>query len=79
MPIFRALIFFLVAFHASLLWGRGYMKPVYPVSFEPLQTIPLAFWIAREYGPQALKSKPTKKEKAVSLLDQAFGIKPSDD
>lgn len=55
------------------------MKPPSPVSFEPLQTIPLAFWISREYGPQALKPKPTRRDKAVATLDEAFTLKSSDD
>lgn len=79
MSIYNAVICSLIALNACMLWGRGYMKPASPVSFEPLQTIPLAFWIAREYGPQALKPKPTKKEKAISALDQALGLRPSGD
>ena len=55
------------------------MKPASPVSFEPLQTMHLAFWLAREYGPQALKPKPTKRDKAALALDQAIGMKPTDD
>lgn len=54
------------------------MKPPSPVEFETVQTIPLAFWIAREYGPLALKPKPTKREKAALELDQVFGIQTSE-
>ena len=55
------------------------MKPTSPVSFEPLQTMHLAFWLAREYGPQALKPKPTKREKAALALDQVLGLNATDE
>ena len=62
-----------------MLWGRAYMKPASPVSFEPLQTMHLAFWLAREYGPKALKPKSTKRDKAALALDQAIGINATDE
>ncbi len=77
--IFSAVICSLIALNACMLWGRAYMKPASPVSFEPLQTMPLAFWLAREYGPQAIKPKPTRREKAALALDQAIWINATDD
>ena len=74
MSIYNAVICSLLAFNACLLWGRGYMKPVSPVSFEPLQTMPVAFWLAREYSPQAIQRQPNKREKAALALDRAFGL-----
>jgi hypothetical protein len=79
MSIYNAVICSLIALNACMLWGRAYMKPTSPVSFEPLQTMHLAFWLAREYGPQALKPKPTKREKAALALDQVLGLNATDE
>lgn len=77
--ILSAVICSLIALNACILWGRTYMKPPSPVSFEPLQTVHLAFWLAREYGPQAIKPKPSRRENAALALDQAIGLNATDE
>jgi hypothetical protein len=40
-----------------------------PVSFETIHTIPVAFWISREYGPKALIKKPNRVQRAAIIMD----------
>jgi hypothetical protein len=49
-------------------------KPPSPVSFESNHPIPLAFWIASEYGAKALHPRPSRKQRAAIALDQLLGV-----
>jgi hypothetical protein len=45
-----------------------------PVTFETNPPVPVAFWIAREYGSIALQPKPSRKQKTALALDQLFNF-----
>jgi hypothetical protein len=74
MSIYTAIIASLLALNSCLLWGKMTMKPPSPVSFESNHPIPLAFWIASEYGANALHPRPSRKQRAAIALDQLIGI-----
>jgi len=74
MSIFTKILCSLLALNSCLLWGRMTTKAASPVPFETNHPAPLAFWIAREYGANALQPKPSRKQKTALALDQLFGI-----
>lgn len=74
MSIYTAILSSLLALNSCFLWAKMTSKAPSPVSFETNHPAPLAFWIAREYGPIALHPRPNRKQRAAIALDQFFGI-----
>jgi hypothetical protein len=77
MSVYAAILSSLLALNSSLLWAKMTSKAPSPVSFETNHPVPLAFWIAREYGAIALHPRPSRKQRAAIALDQFFGIDQS--
>ena len=74
MSIYTAILASLLALNSCLLWAKMTSQGPSPVSFETNHPAPVAFWIAREYGSQAIQPRPSRKQRTAIALDQLFGI-----
>lgn len=78
MSIYTAILSSLLAFNSCLLWAKMTSKSPSPVSFETNHAGPLAFWIAREYGPKSLYPRHNRKQRVAISVDKLFGNEHSE-